>query len=76
MKKFITIVILLTLVTSLHAQEHKKIIYPFQWTYAGNPVVTHMYTADPTARVWEDGRLYVYPSTDTYPARGADFMGP
>ena len=74
MKKFKIIVILLTLVTSLYAQEHKKIIYPFSWTYAGNPVVTHMHTADPTARVWADCRLYLYPSTDTYPARGADFM--
>ncbi|WP_139955951.1 family 43 glycosylhydrolase [Flavicella sediminum] len=30
---------------------------------AQNPIVTHMYTADPTARVF-DGKLYVYPSTD------------
>ncbi len=74
MKKFNTIVILLSLVTSLYAQEQKKIIYPFKWTYAGNPLVTHMYTADPSARVFEDGRLYVYPSTDTYPARGCDMM--
>jgi beta-xylosidase len=29
-----------------------------------NPIVTHMFTADPSAHVWEDGRLYVYPSTD------------
>ncbi|WP_282079821.1 carbohydrate-binding protein [Aquimarina algiphila] len=28
-----------------------------------NPIVTHIYTADPTARVF-DGRLYVYPSHD------------
>lgn len=25
-----------------------------------------MYTADPTARVWEDGRLYLYPSAGLY----------
>ncbi|MDF7806446.1 family 43 glycosylhydrolase [Pontiellaceae bacterium B12219] len=31
---------------------------------ASNPFVKHMFTADPTARVWADGRLYVYPSTD------------
>ncbi|TWU37918.1 Xylosidase/arabinosidase [Novipirellula aureliae] len=31
---------------------------------AKNPFIKHMLTADPTARVWEDGRLYVYPSTD------------
>lgn len=29
-----------------------------------NPIVSHMFTADATARVWKDGRLYVYPSTD------------
>lgn len=31
---------------------------------ASNPFITHMFTADPSAHVWEDGRLYVYPSTD------------
>ncbi len=30
---------------------------------AQNPIVTHMYTADPTARVM-NGKLYVFPSTD------------
>ena len=24
-----------------------------------NPIVSHMFTADPSAHVWEDGRLYV-----------------
>ncbi len=32
-----------------------------------NPFVSHMFTADPSAHVWEDGRLYVYPSSDTSP---------
>jgi len=41
---------------------------------AENPIVTHMYTADPTARVWSDGRLYVYPSSDVYPPKGASRM--
>ncbi|MDF7801638.1 family 43 glycosylhydrolase [Pontiellaceae bacterium B1224] len=31
---------------------------------APNPFITHMFTADPSAHVWEDGRLYVYPSSD------------
>ncbi|MDG1805500.1 family 43 glycosylhydrolase [Flavicella sp.] len=30
---------------------------------AQNPLVTHMYTADPTARVM-NGKMYVFPSTD------------
>ncbi len=33
---------------------------------AQNPFVTHIYTADPTARV-HDGKLYVYPSCDIIP---------
>jgi arabinoxylan arabinofuranohydrolase len=39
-----------------------------------NPFIKHMYTADPSAHVWSDGRLYVYPSTDIAPPRGADLM--
>lgn len=39
-----------------------------------NPFITHMYTADPSAHVREDGRLYVYASHDIAPARGCDFM--
>ena len=39
-----------------------------------NPFITHIYTADPSAHVWEDGRLYVYPSQDIYPPRGCDLM--
>jgi len=39
-----------------------------------NPFVRHMYTADPSAHVWKDGRLYVYPSHDIDPPRGCDLM--
>jgi beta-xylosidase len=39
-----------------------------------NPFVTHIYTADPSAHVWKDGRLYVYPSQDIAPPRGCDLM--
>src|SRR3954471_17570522 len=39
-----------------------------------NPIIRHMHTADPSAHVWADGRLYVYPSHDIAPARGADLM--
>ncbi|HMG07063.1 MAG TPA: hypothetical protein VK609_01075, partial [Mucilaginibacter sp.] len=41
---------------------------------AGNPFITSMYTADPSAHVWADGRLYVYASHDIAPARGCDLM--
>jgi len=39
-----------------------------------NPIVSHLFTADPSAHVWDDGRLYVYPSTDVAPAKGCDRM--
>lgn len=48
----------------------KKSIYKSE----GNPIVRHMFTADPSARVWKDGRLYVYPSHDVDPPRGCDLM--
>ena len=39
-----------------------------------NPFITHMYTADPSAHVWNDGRLYVYASHDMEPTQGCDRM--
>ncbi|WNS43343.1 family 43 glycosylhydrolase [Paenibacillus sp. MMS20-IR301] len=39
-----------------------------------NPAITSIYTADPSAHVWEDGRMYIYASHDTDPARGCDLM--
>jgi len=39
-----------------------------------NPIIRHMYTADPSARVWADGRLYIYPSHDIDPPQGCDLM--
>jgi hypothetical protein len=45
-----------------------------QTAYAQNPFVRDIYTADPSAHVWEDGRLYVYPSHDINPPRGCDLM--
>jgi hypothetical protein len=41
---------------------------------AQNPFVRDIYTADPSAHVWSDGRLYVYPSHDMDPPRGCDLM--
>ncbi|MBR4748703.1 MAG: family 43 glycosylhydrolase [Abditibacteriota bacterium] len=38
------------------------------------PIITSIYTADPSAVVGQDGRLYVYASHDMDPARGCDFM--
>jgi arabinoxylan arabinofuranohydrolase len=43
-------------------------------TLSGNPIFTSIFTADPSAHVWEDGRIYVYPSHDIFPSRGSDLM--
>ncbi|WOI52653.1 glycoside hydrolase family 43 protein [Parvularcula sp. LCG005] len=32
--------------------------------YVVQPLVTEIYTADPSVHVWDDGRIYVYPSHD------------
>ncbi len=32
--------------------------------YLDQPLVTEIYTADPSVHVWDDGRIYVYPSHD------------
>jgi hypothetical protein len=39
-----------------------------------NPIVSHMFTADASAHVWDDGRLYLYPSTDVAPSKGYQTM--
>ncbi len=59
-KQFFAIVIVLLTVFGLAAQE--------------NPFIRHIYTADPSAHVWKDGRLYVYPSHDIDPPKGCDRM--
>lgn len=42
-----------------------------QNSFAQNPLVTHIFTADPSARVF-DGKLYIYPSHDAVPPRGVE----
>jgi Glycosyl hydrolases family 43 len=42
--------------------------------FGGNPFITSIYTADPSAHVWSDGRLYVYPSHDIDPPLGSNLM--
>lgn len=44
---------------------------------SGNPIFTDIFTADPSAHVWNvdgDDRLYVYASHDQFPAKGCDYM--
>jgi len=55
----LTTLLLLTSVTLVNAQNRRS-----------NPFISHIFTADPSAHVWDDGRLYIYPSTDPTPSRG------
>jgi arabinoxylan arabinofuranohydrolase len=41
---------------------------------AENPFIRNIFTADPSAHVWKDNRLYVYPSHDIDPPKGCDRM--
>lgn len=43
-------------------------------TVSRNPFVQTIFTADPSAHVWEDGRMYIYASRDMDPPRGCDCM--
>jgi hypothetical protein len=42
--------------------------------FGANPIITSIYCADPSAHVWSDGRLYVYPSHDVDPPLGSNLM--
>ena len=68
MKKFLGASLLVALATSFtgNAQTNSKEV---NFGYEGNPLVRHIYTADPTARVFGD-KLYVYTSHDR---TGADY---
>lgn len=59
LKTLLLISLLLSSITLVNAQKRRS-----------NPIISHMFTADATARVWEDGRLYIYPSTDVAPSNG------
>ena len=50
------------------------IVLSLNLNHAQNPFIKHMFTADPSAHVWKDGRLYVYASHDIDPPRGCDLM--
>ena len=61
--RFLLGISFLAVISILSAQERRS-----------NPIVSHMFTADPSAHVWEGGRLYVYPSTDVAPPKGYQKM--
>ena len=66
--------LILTLLLLLGTVEQQNTIYAADF-YAGNPIITNLFTADPSAHVWEaNGKLYIYASHDIFPSRGCDLM--
>ncbi|MGX7420638.1 family 43 glycosylhydrolase [Carnobacterium gallinarum] len=53
---------------------YKKLTARRTRNYSCNPFIQSIFTADPSAHVWPDGRLYVYPSRDMDPPQGCDKM--
>ncbi|MBD0426150.1 family 43 glycosylhydrolase [Aquisalinus flavus] len=43
--------------------------------YIAQPLVSEIYTADPSVHVWDDGRIYVYPSHDVDTGIPQDDLG-
>jgi hypothetical protein len=43
--------------------------------YLAEPLVSEIYTADPSAHVWADGRIYIYPSHDIDSGVPSDDLG-
>lgn len=71
-RTILTLAAMVLVANASQAQKHS------QTTVVGelpaNPFITHIYAADPSAHVWRDGRLYLYPSHDVDPPRGCDLM--
>ncbi len=44
-------------------------------TYREQPLVTEIYTADPSVHIWEDGRIYIYASHDIESGVPMDDLG-
>ena len=43
---------------------YAQITYPYTFTSTGNPIINHIYTADPSPKVFSDGKLWLYASHD------------
>lgn len=72
MKTLVSILLLAIPATHLLATEPVSSV--IDGAITKNPIITDIYTADPSAHVWNDGRLYVYPSHDLEPPKGCDNM--
>lgn len=71
----LVMVMVITMMGGFNAAQKTEVNADEKTYYAGNPIITSMFTADPSAHVWEkDGRIYIYASHDIFPSRGCDLM--
>ncbi len=60
---FLKVALMVVLFPFITMAQKNSIKYPFTFSSTGNPFIKHMYSADPSARVF-NGKLYLYPSHD------------
>ena len=71
----LVMVMVITIMGGFNVAQKTEVNADEKTYYAGNPIITNMFTADPSAHVWEkDGRIYIYASHDIFPSRGCDLM--
>ncbi|MFR8738702.1 MAG: hypothetical protein ACLVFL_08165, partial [Eubacterium sp.] len=71
----LVMVMVITMMGGFNVAQKTEVNADEKTYYAGNPIITSMFTADPSAHVWEkDGRIYIYASHDIFPSRGCDLM--
>ncbi len=69
-KYIISSLMLITSVTVNGQSIGDKVEYPYTWKTTENPVVKHVYSCDPSAKVFDDGQIWVITSHDADDARG------
>ncbi len=66
--------LLITLNAVNISAQDPSIKYPYHFEAKGNPIITYMHTADPSAHVWADGQLWLYCSHDNDTAKDYSSM--
>jgi beta-xylosidase len=72
---FLAVVMSITMMGSFDVANETEVRADENTYYAGNPIITNIFTADPSAHAWEaNGKLYIYASHDIFPSKGCDLM--
>jgi arabinoxylan arabinofuranohydrolase len=62
----------LVLFCSCSATQNLKVMYPYKFSFQGNPVLRHIRAADPDCVVFPDGKLWMYTSQDNEPTPASE----